>query len=398
VIDAQVPDRAALAARSPAELAFYLRTQGWTAQNRSDTGVQWIKVVDGEEFEALQPGKSMLRDYPARVRDVIQVLFVVEGRSPVDILADMAHTPHSLFGGGSDGLLLFGITPPRRDAAPERMREIAQVSLDRLAPLDLDALVLYDIDDEADRNPDERPFPYLPTADPAEFHAEHLGAWRRPVIIYRCVGKYQESQLRSWLTSADTDQVGAVFVGSSSRDKPVHTSLTRAHEVRRETRPDLFAGAVTITERYTRGRDEHLRMLAKQEQGCAFFISQVVYDVDATKSMLSDYYYACLDRGVAPRTVVLTMSVCGSLKTLSFLQWLGVDVPRWLENALRRADDPLAESYAQCLRNASDLLDFCRRLGLPFGFHVESVSIRKVEIEAAVSLATELRAMLDRNR
>ena len=40
--------------------------------------------------------------------------------------------------------------------------------------------------------------------------------------------------------------------------------------------------------------------------------------------------------------------MCGSLKTLAFLHWLGVNVPRWLENTLRHAADPLAESYEQC--------------------------------------------------
>jgi hypothetical protein len=70
-------------------------------------------------------------------------------------------------------------------------------------------------------------------------------------------------------------------------------------------------------------------------------------------------------------------------------------VPRWLENDLRHAADPLAVSYAQCLRSAHDLLSFSRRLGVPAGLNVESVSIRKAEIEAAVRLAGELRTMLD---
>src|SRR5262245_4163542 len=111
--------------------------------------------------------------------------------------------------------------------------------------------------------------------------------------------------------------------------------------------------------------------------------------------MLSDYYYACVERGVEPRPVILTVSVCGSLKTLAFLQWLGVAVPRWLENTLRHAEDPMAESYQQCLANARELSAFCRRLDLPYGFNVESVSIRRVEIEAAVALAAELRILLD---
>jgi hypothetical protein len=288
------------------------------------------------------------------------------------------------------GVLLFGITPPRLSASAEQVREIAAVTRARLASLDLDGLMLYDIDDESDRNPADRPFPYLPTMDPAVFGARHLGDWHRPVVVYRCVGKYPVADLRNWLRSADTSRMLSVFVGASSEHKAIHTSLSQAQALHQEVRPDLLTGCVAIAER----RDEHLRMVAKQRRGCAFFISQVTYSSDAAKSMVSDYFYACQALRLAPRPVLFTLSVCGSVKTLAFLQWLGVDVPRWLENELRYAADTLAESSAHCLANARDLIAFCRRLGMPFGFTVESVSIRRVEIEASVALARELRGLV----
>jgi hypothetical protein len=290
------------------------------------------------------------------------------------------------------GVLLFGITPPRLSTPPERIREITAATLARLDLLNVDGLALYDIDDESDRNPQERPFPYLPTMDPAAYHTEYLGKWNRPAVIYRCVGKYTEAQLRAWLRMADVDRVLGVFVGASSKDKSVQTRLSQAHILRRDVRPDLSLGGVAITER----PDEHLRLIAKQEGGCAYFISQVIYSADAAKSMVSDYYYACRDRQLEPKPVLFTLSVCGSVKTLAFLKWLGVGVPRWLENSLLHADDTLAESYEHCVANARDLIAFCRKLGMPFGFLVESVSIRKVEIEASVALAHELSALLGR--
>ena len=292
----------------------------------------------------------------------------------------------------ASGVLLFGITPPRLSTPPERIREITAATLARLDFLNVDGLALYDIDDESDRNPEERPFPYLPTMDPAAYHAEYLGKWNRPAVIYRCVGKYTEAELRTWLRMADVDRVAGVFVGASSKDKSVQTRLSQAHVLRGDVRPDLLLGGVAITER----PDEHLRLIAKQEAGCAYFISQVIYSVDAVKSMVSDYYYACRDRQLEPKPVLFTLSVCGSVKTLTFLKWLGVGVPRWLENSLLHADDTLAESYKHCLANARDLIAFCRKLGMPFGFLVESVSIRKVEIEASVALAHELSGLLGR--
>jgi hypothetical protein len=41
-------------------------------------------------------------------------------------------------------------------------------------------------------------------------------------------------------------------------------------------------------------------------------------------------------------------------------------------------------------------MSFCRRLGVPFGISVESVSIRRVEIEASVQLAGRLLSTLVR--
>ncbi|MFF4805495.1 methylenetetrahydrofolate reductase [Streptomyces sp. NPDC001351] len=299
-----------------------------------------------------------------------------------------------LVAGAEGGVLLFGITPPRLSTTPERIREITAATLARLDFLDVDGLALYDIADESDRNPAERPFPYLPTIDPAVYHAEYLGGWNRPAVIYRCVGKYTEAELRTWLQMADTDRVLSVFVGASSKGKAVRTGLSEAQALRLDARPDLLLGGVAITER----PEEHQRLLAKQQSGCVYFISQVIYNVGAAKSMVSDYYYACRERQLEPKPVLFTLSVCGSVKTLAFLKWLGVDVPRWLENSLRHADDTLAESYQHCLANARDLIAFCRKLGMPFGFLVESVSIRRVEIEASVALAAELGGLLGRGR
>ena len=87
---------------------------------------------------------------------------------------------------------------------------------------------------------------------------------------------------------------------------------------------------------------------------------------------------------------MFTFSVCGSVKTLEFLGWLGVDVPRWIQNDLRHADDTLQTSYQQSLGAAGELIGYCRRMGVPFGVNVESVSIRLAEIQASVDLAQQL--------
>ena len=160
--------------------------------------------------------------------------------------------------------------------------------------------------------------------------------------------------------------------------------------------PYLLVGGIAIAERHARSLDEHERILAKAEKGCRFFVTQAVYDVTSTKSLLSDYAIAVREKGDVPLPIILTFSPCGSVKTLAFMKWLGVAFPRWLENELRFATEPLAKSLDLCERIFAEVWDYARDKDIPLGVNVESVSIRKVEIEASVELLQRLRRQIKR--
>jgi hypothetical protein len=297
-------------------------------------------------------------------------------------------------GTGQGGFVLFAVTPPRRSTAADHLPEIAGATMERLRGLDLDGLVLYDIDDESSRNPTERPFPFSPTLDPSEYRSAYLQDWHTPVIVYRAVGKYQREQFGTWLTEQDASDTLTVMVGAASSGTVAPLSLVDAQAMRSQLNPGLLMGGVAIPERHSRREDEHLRLIAKQEAGCRFFVTQVVYDLNAAKNLVSDYRYACDARGLDPVPMVFTFSACGSMKTLEFLRWLGVDVPRWIENDLRHATNPLQASRDQAVATGVELIDYCHRLGVPVGLNIESVSIRREEIDASVELAAQLTAHL----
>src|SRR3954454_6607564 len=124
------------------------------------------------------------------------------------------------------GLLLYGVTPPRATTTQERAAEIAQATLTRLERVNPDALIVYDVDAEADRSPDPRPFPFMPMMDPADFADRHLAGWPGPLVIYGAVGKYAEADLRRCLTTLDAGRVLPVLVGAASRDQAVKTRLS----------------------------------------------------------------------------------------------------------------------------------------------------------------------------
>jgi Methylenetetrahydrofolate reductase len=292
-----------------------------------------------------------------------------------------------------DGVLLYGLTPPRQTTTTEQAGAVAEAALTRLRSVQVDGLVLYDVDAEADRSPAPRPFPFMPMMDPAVFLERHLTEWAGPVVVYRAVGKYTGDQLDSWWSGVDRDRVLTVLVGAASRHQAVRTSLSEAYRWHAGLSLPPRMGGVVIAERHAASGTEHARMLRKQDAGCEFFVSQVCYDLDHTRNLLSDYTHGCRDRGLDPKPVVLTLAPCGSVKTLEFMTWLGIDVPRWLRVEITRGD-PLTASYEQCLLNARALIAYCRRLGLPFGINVESLTNRKLEIDASIDLVREIRDLL----
>lgn len=297
------------------------------------------------------------------------------------------------------GLCVYGITPPKQATPPESLAGIARVQRERVATLGADGLVVYDIQDESDRNAQPRPFPFFPLLDSAEYAERHLGDLPIEKIVYRCVHRLPRADFEAWLTRPRPQPAISVLVGAPSRHTdPTALRLSDANLLARELAPDLVLGGIAIAERHATRGDEHERLIAKMEQGCRFFVSQTVYDASSTKSLLSDYALLLASKQLPPVPILFTFAPCGSVKTLEFMKWLGITFPRWLENELRHSADPLEQSIRLCEQQFEEVLDFAARKNLPVGVNVESVSIRKAEIDASAELFHRLKARLRRGR
>jgi hypothetical protein len=298
---------------------------------------------------------------------------------------------------GRTGIRLYGIAPPKRATEPERLGEIAAQQVARVRVLAPDGLVVYDIQDEPGPSGEARPFPFLPTVEPEDYAYGALAELALPKIVYRSVGAHSREAFSAWIErarAAGEPRLG-VFVGAPrGRASTTGLPLAEAYALAR-TVPNLVLGAIAIAERHTKKEDEHQRMLGKQDAGCRFFITQSVYDAASTKSLLSDYALSLQARGRSAASVVLTFSPCGSVRTLEFMKWLGISFPRWLENELRHCSDTLERSIDLCEHVFSDVQDYAREKQLPIGINVESVSIRKAEVDASVELYRRLSSRLE---
>lgn len=296
------------------------------------------------------------------------------------------------------GILLYGITPPKAQTPTEKVREISAKSLDVLCSLDIDALVVYDVQDESARTSEERPFPFSSALDPFEYTREYLQSLAIPKIIYRPAGKFTKEELTSWLQDLKAHGFYPVFVGIPAPDYVPKTSLPEAYAIWKEHHQHhSVIGAVTIPERHVVLKDEDVRMLDKINSGISYFISQCIFNVQYAKQMLTDLTATCNAKKQDIPTIIFTLTICGSVKTLHFMEWLGIHIPEEIKEELKVSSDPAGRSVEIATTIAKELIQFCLEYSIPFGFNIESVATRKEEVNASLELLNTVRGLLKVN-
>ncbi|MGB1198715.1 MAG: methylenetetrahydrofolate reductase [Thalassotalea sp.] len=297
----------------------------------------------------------------------------------------------------SRGVYFIGTTPPKSDTPLEQVETIADKLLERVSDIDFDGLIVYDIQDENSRTNKPRPFPFKTTHDPRHYSALLNKKSSRPVITYKSVVQSNTDVFSQWADEA-WQQYGVrdiVLVGSPSQKNNITLPLSSAYNTLVENEHDFFIGGVTIAERHASKGNEHQRLIEKHQQGCNFFISQAIYDSQATIDLLTRYAIECKKQGLKPQRIILTFSPCGSNKTLEFIEWLGVSVPEATSLRILNADKPLLESIRICHNSLLQILDAVLPYNLPLGLNIESLTNRKEEIDGSILLYKLLRSTMD---
>jgi len=297
----------------------------------------------------------------------------------------------------SRGVYFIGTTPPKSSLDEEQLVQISQKLLERLDGIDVDGLIVYDIQDETSRIDKPRPFPFMETHDPRAWSKRLHQQSSKPVITYKSVSSRSSEAFSGWLTEA-WEEYGIrdlVLVGSPSPSGDIKLPLPQAYEALKKSPHNFNLGGVTIAERHAKKGDEHLRLLKKSESGCEFFISQAVYNHQATADLISRYARTCKEKGETPKRIILTFTPCGSAKTLEFMEWLGISVPDATKHRILDAQAPLDESIKICRNALEQIIETALPLGVPLGLNIESLTNRKEEIDASIQLFKLLKATLD---
>lgn len=295
------------------------------------------------------------------------------------------------------GVYFIGTTPPKSDTPLDKVDGIADKLIERISDIDVDGLIVYDIQDENSRINKPRPFPFKSTHDTRLYSSLLNKKSNRPVITYKSVVQSNSEVFNEWANEAwhKYGVKDVVLVGSPSKDNNISLPLEDAYKTLVDNPNEFFIGGVTIAERHASKGNEHERLIAKHQQGCSFFISQAIYNPQATIDLLTRYAIECQKKDIKPQRLILTFSPCGSKQTLEFIEWLGVNVPEATSLRILNAENPLQESIKNCLRSLQQILDAIVSYDLPLGLNIESLTNRKEEIDGSILLYKLLRSEMD---
>ncbi|MEE3743869.1 methylenetetrahydrofolate reductase [Campylobacter porcelli] len=291
---------------------------------------------------------------------------------------------------GKSGIILYGLTPPKISLSSDEAKEIALKQLQRLEEIKIDGLVIYDLQDESNRNSDNRTFEFVRTINP-EIYAKDYLQNRYESVIYKAVGNYDKREFRDFLLSHSN--AISVFVGASSASDTPRLTLNEAYKMKREIANTLTLGGICIPERHMKKNNEDLRVASKAIKGCEFFITQAVYDIETAKKFLDDF--AAL--GIKNTPIIFTFTPCGNEKTFEFMQWLGISISELSKRRIFNSSDALENSVKLSLDMFEFLYKYGLTKGVSVGANVESISTRKVEIEASIKLLKGIISIIEKD-
>lgn len=79
------------------------------------------------------------------------------------------------------------------------------------------------------------------------------------------------------------------------------------------------------------------------------------------------------------------------------MEWLGIHVPEDIKQELKVCSNPAGRSVEIATEIAKDLIQYCQERSIPFGFNIESVAVRKEEVDASLELLETVNRLLKVN-
>lgn len=273
--------------------------------------------------------------------------------------------------------ILFEALPTKADKGREGMADHVEQLLP-LAELGLEAINVPEIING-----------HYQTVDPREFALALQDRLEVPVILNRISVYHSAGEMEAW--AEETRDMGikqAVIVGGESSKVPypgigVLEALDVVSPVMDRT------GVITIPSRRGGVVDEPERLLAKQEAGASFAISQILMECLSAGSLQRDLATSARRRDMAQPLLYWSLAPIQRKRDISFLKWLGVEAPAGIEAWFREAPGSKERGERSLALNLELAKELLENANGTTGFCVEHVMAGNVG--AAVTLVEALR-------
>lgn len=262
-------------------------------------------------------------------------------------------------------------------------------------------LIIYDVQDEKCRDGTDRPFKFN-KKEQSDIFASFITK-KNPsmgVITYRVLPNQNitTESLEKWINDTIDKRklTNIVYVGGSKGIvgdtglNPYNYTLNYIKKFK-----NIIIGGITLPERYKKvGWDESDVLLKKTHEGCVFFVSQIVYNIEYIKRLMNEYADKCNLNNIKPSRIIFTFALFGEKKTISFMKCLGVDIPEEIEKSIN--DKPESEYIDYSMKLSSDNwvnlvklrndIEHDKKIKIPIGFSVDVISGNKDEFEKSFDL------------
>ena len=291
--------------------------------------------------------------------------------------------------------VLYELLPPPASSSGNNKNAFFQVIDKILSDVKIDAINIPEVRQESGQIKDKGAETFF-RKDPRYFAQELLN--RRsdiPVIANHVVVHEAPDVFEQWVkqTYEEFGIRNVIFVGGESGKikypgPTVNEAAIWVRDIFNKDKSEsdkMLIGGITIP---TRRRDdpeydEPARLLRKGQSGIEFFTSQVIYESDSMKSLLSDYDLLCRKSGQTPKRILLSFAPVSTTKDVQFLRWLGVSIPTAVEQRLNEGWIGMGwRSVELCQKILKDILDYVKSnsLKVPIGINVEHVMKYNVEL------------------
>ena len=272
-------------------------------------------------------------------------------------------------------VVVYEILPPRIvdgtiDSYAERISTL-------LSRTHIDAINIPEVHAEESRG--ARPIEEAKRAEPREFGRMIQDSVGIEAIVNRVtVLETPETQIEWFRTTHDEYGIdNIVLVGGESGqiDYPgpsVSESSSIIEDLNIRNGAEIFRGGICLPSR----KIESQRLLRKGNDGIEFFTTQVLYCSEDICKMLGHYDRLCSHSGQGPKRVLLSFAPISTEKNLSFLKWLGVEVPVETEQYIIQKESKIKErSIEVSIGVLEEILSHIEEEGImvPIGLNIEHI-------------------------